>query len=250
LLTTNALLDDVWGHQYVTDSVLRTAISELRTVLEDDARKPRFIETVSRRGYRFIANAGASSSLPETTKSSCFAGTRSSASILIGRSKELDRLRSAWQTAAGERRIVWIAGEAGVGKTTLVEHFISEVGDGHCARGHCVKQHGTGEPYLPVLEALTALCRRDPALPELIRAVAPSWLLRLPWLCSVAERDALRSELVGGGEARMLREMSELLDRCLGRSQCLRRRVSAFGRGTGPGNRRRMRRADMRGPRA
>jgi hypothetical protein len=49
------LLDDVWGHQFVTDSVLRTAISELRTALDDDARKPRFIETVSRRGYRFIA---------------------------------------------------------------------------------------------------------------------------------------------------------------------------------------------------
>ena len=55
LLTTNALLDEVWGHQFVTDSVLRTAISELRTAFDDDARKPRFIETVSRRGYRFIA---------------------------------------------------------------------------------------------------------------------------------------------------------------------------------------------------
>ena len=31
LLATNALLDQVWGHQFVTDSVLRTAISELRT---------------------------------------------------------------------------------------------------------------------------------------------------------------------------------------------------------------------------
>ena len=37
--TTNALLDQVWGHQFVTDSVLRTAISELRTALDDDARK-------------------------------------------------------------------------------------------------------------------------------------------------------------------------------------------------------------------
>jgi len=54
LLTTNALLDEVWGHQFVTDSVLRTAISELRTALSDDARHPRYIETVSRRGYRFI----------------------------------------------------------------------------------------------------------------------------------------------------------------------------------------------------
>ncbi len=59
LLRTNDLLDKVWGHQFVTDSVLRTAISELRTALDDDARKPRFIETVSRCGYRFIAPATA-----------------------------------------------------------------------------------------------------------------------------------------------------------------------------------------------
>jgi DNA-binding winged helix-turn-helix (wHTH) protein len=55
LLTKNELLDDVWGHQFVSESVLKTAISDLRTVLDDDAREPRFIETVSRRGYRFIA---------------------------------------------------------------------------------------------------------------------------------------------------------------------------------------------------
>ena len=43
LLSTNALLDEVWGHQFVSDSVLKTAISELRTALDDDARQPRFI---------------------------------------------------------------------------------------------------------------------------------------------------------------------------------------------------------------
>ena len=55
LLTKHALLDDVWGHQFVTDSVLKTAVSEVRTVLDDHPRQPRFIQTVSRRGYRFIA---------------------------------------------------------------------------------------------------------------------------------------------------------------------------------------------------
>ena len=54
LVTKNALLDDVWGHQYFSDSVLKTAVSEVRTALDDDRRRPRFIETVSRRGYRFI----------------------------------------------------------------------------------------------------------------------------------------------------------------------------------------------------
>jgi DNA-binding winged helix-turn-helix (wHTH) protein len=59
LLTKNELLDDVWGHQFVSESVLKTAISDLRTVLGDDPREPRFIETVSRRGYRFVASTTA-----------------------------------------------------------------------------------------------------------------------------------------------------------------------------------------------
>ena len=57
LVTKNALLDAVWGHRFVTESVLKTAISEVRAALGDDPRQPRCIETVSRRGYRFIAVA-------------------------------------------------------------------------------------------------------------------------------------------------------------------------------------------------
>jgi len=57
LVTKNALLDLVWGHRFVTESVLKTAISEVRAALDDDPKQPRFIETVSRRGYRFIAAA-------------------------------------------------------------------------------------------------------------------------------------------------------------------------------------------------
>src|SRR5215471_14572290 len=56
LVTKNALLDLVWGHRFVTESVLKTAVSEVRAALGDDPRQPRYIETVSRRGYRFIAS--------------------------------------------------------------------------------------------------------------------------------------------------------------------------------------------------
>src|SRR5262245_18790071 len=64
LMTKAALLDAVWGHQHVSESVLKTTISELRAVLSDDPKRPRYIETASRFGYRFIANmngAGAES---------------------------------------------------------------------------------------------------------------------------------------------------------------------------------------------
>jgi DNA-binding winged helix-turn-helix (wHTH) protein len=213
LLTTNALLDEVWGHQHVTDSVLRTAISELRTTLDDDARKPRFIETVSRRGYRFIAATSALvSALPAAA---VVPQSRSGeSSSFIGRAEALSRLRANWDVACtGKRRIVWVAGEPGIGKTTLIEHFIAGLGDVLCARGQCVDQFGSGEPYLPVLEALSELCRIDSTLVALLRAVAPTWLLQLPWFSTAEERDALRRELAGVATDRMLREMGELLDR-------------------------------------
>ena len=62
LVTKNALLDHVWSHRFVSDSVLKTAITQVRAALDDDPRKPRYIETVSRDGYRFIA-AGVSSQM-------------------------------------------------------------------------------------------------------------------------------------------------------------------------------------------
>jgi DNA-binding winged helix-turn-helix (wHTH) protein len=61
LITKDALLDLVWGHRFVTPSALKTAISELRAALDDDPKRPRLIETVSRRGYRFIGAGSASS---------------------------------------------------------------------------------------------------------------------------------------------------------------------------------------------
>src|SRR4029450_6926179 len=139
----------VCGHQYVTDSVLRTAISELRTALDDDARNPRFIETVSRRGYRFIAAPSAVAAAPSVGQK--VPGIASSvAPHFIGRSEPLSRLHRAWDIACGGKRaVVWIAGEPGIGKTTRIEQFTASLGEVACAHGQCVEHFGTGEPYLP-----------------------------------------------------------------------------------------------------
>ncbi|MBL8540657.1 MAG: AAA family ATPase, partial [Betaproteobacteria bacterium] len=213
LLTKHALLDEVWGHRFVSDSVLKTAISELRAALDDDARQARFIETVSRRGYRFIAATVAIPIAPRAHADASPLRSRE-APPFVGRAAALSRLRRAWEGACGGRRaVVWIAGEPGIGKTTLIEHFVASLGDVACARGQCVEHYGSGEPYLPVLDALAELCRRDCAVPALLRAVAPTWLLQLPWLSTPAERDALQRELAGVSPDRMLREMGELLDR-------------------------------------
>ena len=142
-------------------------------------------------------------------------GTRSAQEpSFIGRAAALERLQQAWSTAcSGKRVVIWVAGEPGIGKTTLIDRFVAGLGDVACARGQCVEHDSTGEPYLPVLEALGALCRSDSAVPGLLRAVAPTWLLQLPWLSSAEERDALRREVASVSPQRMLREMGEVLDR-------------------------------------
>jgi DNA-binding winged helix-turn-helix (wHTH) protein/tetratricopeptide (TPR) repeat protein len=213
LLSKHALLDQVWGHRFVSDSVLKTAISDLRSVLADNPREPRFIETVARRGYRFIAKPAALPAAPPAGSDD--AGIEQSGiAEFVGRSAELARLRQAWDRASrGKKAIVWVAGAPGIGKTTLIERFLAGLGDATHVRGYCVEHYGSGEPYLPVLEALAQLCRGDDSLPSQLRSVAPMWLLQLPWLGSAEDRESLRRELAGVGPDRMLREMGELLDR-------------------------------------
>ena len=214
LLTKDALLDSVWGHQFVSDSVLKTAISDLRTVLDDDPRAPRVIETVPRRGYRFVASVAAPIARSAAPSDHDASIAREASSSFIGRADAVARIDDAWTRAlGGQRALVWVVGEPGIGKTTLIDRFVAGIGDAACARGQCVEHYGTGEPYLPVLEALADLCRTDSELPSLLRAVAPTWLLQLPWLSTPEERDALRRELSGVGPERMLREIGELFDR-------------------------------------
>ena len=211
LVTKDALLDTVWGHRFVSESVLKTAVSELRAAFDDDAREPRYIETVSRRGYRFIAPTTAAA--PSTPARASDPGSSPMPS-LVGRADALARLRAAWDLACtGNRMVVWVAGDPGIGKTTLIDHFVAGLGEGVSARGQCVEQHGAGEPYLPILEALAELGRRDGTVAPLLRAVAPAWLMQLPWLSTAEERDALRRELAGVSADRMLREMGEFFDR-------------------------------------
>ncbi len=220
LMTKSALLDAVWGHHHVSESVLKTLISELRDALSDEPKRPRYIETASRRGYRFIAEVkplpprSAHAALnPQPAPSFDALKPRTHKPSIIGRQAVLAQMRAAWSSASvGERKLFWIAGEAGIGKTTLIDNFVAELGPVTYAYGGCVEQHGAGEPYLPILEALGTLCRSDAALPAMLRAVAPTWFLQLPWLSSEVERETLRRALAGVGQERMLRELGELLE--------------------------------------
>ena len=220
LVTKDELLDAVWPETAVTDAVVRVAIGALRKVLDDTTRPPRFIATVPRRGYRFlapvtVADAAASIAATPAPQASL---TPAPPPLLVGREAMLQRLGAAWaQARQGQRQVVWVTGEAGIGKTTIVEAFRAAVAmdpSVWLAAGQCVEHYGTGEAYLPVLEALGQLCRGPGGarLVTLLRQHAPTWLVQMPWLLTPAHREQLRDELQGTTRERMLREFAEVVD--------------------------------------
>ncbi|MGA0612820.1 ATP-binding protein [Caldimonas sp. KR1-144] len=208
LVTKEELLDAVWGHRHVNEAALKNIVSQLRQALGDDARESRLIQTVARRGYRFIApmSTAAAPAAP--------APVASRAQPLAGRDAALAALRQALAAAKqGQRQLVFVLGDAGSGKTALVERLVAEAG-ARVAFGQCIEHYGQGEAYMPVLEALNALCRAPggAAVVDALRRVAPSWLAQLPWLHDEPQAGDF-APAAGTTQDRMLREFGELIDR-------------------------------------
>jgi len=55
VVTRKELFDEVWATEFVSDNALTHAVAEIRKALGDSARKPSYIETIHRQGYRLIA---------------------------------------------------------------------------------------------------------------------------------------------------------------------------------------------------
>jgi tetratricopeptide (TPR) repeat protein len=191
-------------------------VKELRKALDDEAKTPRFIETVHGRGYRFVARV--TSDAPTQPKREPRAAWKSPKPIVVGREVELAQLQNWYSDVlGGQRRVVFVGGEAGIGKTVFVQAFMdSIVEDGavRLGRGQCVEQYGAGEPYMPVLEALTRLsqeagCER---VVELLGRFAPTWLAQMPAVLAPEERARLRGQNQDVTQQRMLREMAQALE--------------------------------------
>src|SRR5262245_25435379 len=165
LVTKKQVLDAVWPGTFVTDAVLKDIIRQLREAFGDDAEAPSYIETAHRRGYRFIAKVRGRDA-PENAerRAPTFPGLQpQTVPGLIGRQPELAKMLEWLQRAlSGERQIVFVTGEAGIGKTTLVEALLEQAAGFEeilVARGQCLEQYGAGEAYLPVLDAFARLSR-------------------------------------------------------------------------------------------
>jgi DNA-binding winged helix-turn-helix (wHTH) protein/tetratricopeptide (TPR) repeat protein len=218
LVTKSALLDAIWAGISVGDSMPATCVAELRRALRDDARTPRFIETVHRRGYRFIARMTTTAATPEATTRKRLQRPQIPKPIMVGREMELAQLQNWYsQVVEGRRLVLFVAGEAGIGKTTFVEAFLDSIaqdGVARVGRGQCVEQYGSGEPYMPVLEALSRLSRESEGeqVIEVLNQFAPTWLAQMPELLTREERLRLQSEMLSVTQQRMLREMTQGLE--------------------------------------
>jgi len=213
LVTKDALLDAVWGHRHINESALKNVVNQLRHALGDDARDARYIQTAPRRGYRFIAPVR--DDIPVSVAGATALPQEPAQGSLVGRGAALARLQASLAAARGlQRQLVFVLGEAGAGKSALIERFTGGCG-ARVAFGQCIEHYGSGEPYMPVLEALNALCRADggEAVVRTMREVAPTWLLQLPWYLSGEDRLKLQHEAGGAAQDRMLREFGELIDR-------------------------------------
>jgi len=225
LVTKGELFDAVWADAAVTENTLTQSIRELRRALQDDTTPPRFIETVHHRGFRFVAEIqasrfgslvpGSKEDQPETTDQE--PGT----SFFVGRTPELCRLDELLGKAQrGRRQVVFVAGEAGIGKTTIIQSFLAALAQAPAAsqvlvaHGQAVEQAGAREPYLPVLDALGRLARiaSPQRVVPLLRRAAPAWLAQMPWLLEPADAAALRHSLIEMRPERMLRELAVFLE--------------------------------------
>jgi DNA-binding winged helix-turn-helix (wHTH) protein/tetratricopeptide (TPR) repeat protein len=219
LVTHEELLSRLWGDVHLSEGVLKTQIAEIRMALGDSARHPRFIETVHRRGYRFIgrfevqaATEPGSSEQAHTPTSAPAAAVREH---LVGRSDELGFLTERWRLAnAGQRQIALISGDAGVGKTALsqalLRHLQASEPGAWISWGQCIEQYGAGEPYLPMIDLLRKAWGgpERQALAECLAGSAPTWLC----LLSAPPEAAGTDEVAAGVPGRMLREIVEALE--------------------------------------
>jgi predicted ATPase len=143
--------------------------------------------------------------------------------LLVGRDLELHHLhRCLDESLSSRRQFLFVTGEAGLGKTTLVDTFLEAINaDGSLWIGHgqCLEHYGAGEAYMPVLEALGRLCRGADGqdIVALLAQHAPTWLVHLPGLLSPAGYAALQQQVFGATQGRMLREMAETLERLTAR---------------------------------
>ena len=136
LVTQDEILGALWPETYVNPEVIKKYILGIRKALGDRHDKPEFIETFPRRGYQFVA------SISEVSPGAPSDVGINAARKMVGREAAMAQLDGYLsQALKAQRQVVFITGEAGVGKTTLVDEFhqtVTRRANLRVVRGQCV----------------------------------------------------------------------------------------------------------------
>lgn len=193
----------VWAGVRVEEDSLYRAIAIARRLLEAGAGVAEPIQTVRGKGYRFAAPVEVVARPAKQRRIATELPGRAAA--LAALDDALDRVR------AGRREIVAVLGEAGIGKTRLVESFADDLqrgSDAEVAIGRCLEPLAGAEPYSPLVEAVARLARRsDSAAIDVLRSRAPSWLARLP-----AFADATGAKRAAPTREQLVEELADALE--------------------------------------
>jgi predicted ATPase/DNA-binding winged helix-turn-helix (wHTH) protein len=265
VLSKDELMQRIWPNVTVEENNLTQNISTLRKVLREVQDGQQYIETIPKRGYRFIykveklaydsadtaqghirSNPENSASLKslilqmldkdpylrptaEEVRKALAQFAKSGVNVrenpetvlckrhTVGRENERSELLEAFESVkAGRGLLFCVAGEAGIGKTTLVEDFLAELtATGHAfsiARGRCSERLAGTEAYLPFIEALDSLLRNDTSesIARMMRLIAPTWYTQI---IPVVANDtaAIDTMAKATSQERMKRELSTFL---------------------------------------
>ncbi|MBX3220627.1 MAG: AAA family ATPase [Labilithrix sp.] len=212
LVTHAEIVEAVWGKIAMSESLLRTHIHDLRQVLGDG-----IVETVAGRGYRFVA-ALKNLDFDDSQVSGPPPTAAASSEPVVGRDAELEALRLQLRSARNRNRAtVFVTGDAGVGKTTLVDFFLEHArtqGALLVGRGACVEQYGNAEVYFPVLDAVGGLCRGrgGDRVIDVLGRHAPTWLVQMPPLVRPEQLEELQRRANGVPQGRTMREFAEAIE--------------------------------------
>ncbi len=215
LVTKEEIFQRIWKNRIVSDAALSSRIKTLRQALGDDGTEQGCIRTVRRRGFRLVATVeplGADTGSPPAPQAAAPITERPK---LVGRKEELSLLDSLLAKACrGRRQVVFVTGEAGIGKTCLVSAFVSSSTRSpraSIAHAQCIELYGTSEPYLPIFEAMQRLGAEigGDKLAIYLKSFAPTWLAQMPWL---ADGAAPVADAAGVTPQRMLRELAQALE--------------------------------------
>jgi DNA-binding winged helix-turn-helix (wHTH) protein/tetratricopeptide (TPR) repeat protein len=215
LVTQDELLEALWPETYVNPEGIRKYILEIRKVLGDRPDQPAFIGTFPKRGYQFVAPVTDQQSAASPV--AAVVATDEAEGRMVGRGAALAQLDDHLAKAlGGQRQIVFVTGEAGIGKTTLVDvfqHHIQRGSNLRIARGQCIEGFGGSEAYYPMLEALGSLLQDvNSPLIQLLAERAPTWLIQFPALVKPEQRESLQREILASTRQRMVREICEALE--------------------------------------